>query len=141
LSTRIEKKEERLQQILEKIAEANANRIPIIVEGRKDEGALRTLGVTGEIIAVKTGGRSLLRIIQTIEERQFKEVILLLDFDRRGRETAQFFKNHLERARITPNLKFWAQLARTVGKEVKDIEGLVAYMETLKRKLSSNPQT
>ena len=139
MSTRIEKKEERLEQILEKVIEANSSKIPIIVEGKKDKTALRVLGVTGEIIGAKTGGRSLLSVIQEIEEKQFKEVILLLDFDKRGKETAQFFKNHLERARITPNLKFWAQIARTVGKEVKDIEGLVAYKETLKRKLSGNP--
>lgn len=138
MSTRLERKEERIQRVLEKLVEANSNDIPIIVEGKKDIETLRTLGVTGEVIAVKTGGQPLLRILQAIEERQFKEVILLLDFDRRGNETTLFFKKHLERARITPNLRFWAQLATIVGNEVKDIEGLAAYMVTLQRKLGNS---
>jgi len=141
LSTRLKNKEERIQQILERLAEANENNTPIVVEGKKDIETLRTLGITGEIITAKKGGRSLIDILQAIESKQPKEVILLLDFDRRGKETTQFLKNHLERARISPNLKFWTQLDLLVSRQVKDIEGLAAYMETLKRKLSSNPQT
>ena len=141
MSTRLKNKEERIQQILERLAEANENNTPIVVEGKKDIETLRTLGITGEIITAKKGGRSLIDILQAIESKQPKEVILLLDFDRRGKETTHFLKNHLERARIIPNLKFWTQLDLLVSRQVKDIEGLAAYMETLKRKLSSNPQT
>jgi 5S rRNA maturation endonuclease (ribonuclease M5) len=95
------------------------------VEGKKDEETLRQLGITGTIINAKTGGQSLYTLTQAIIAKHPREVILLLDFDRRGKEAT----------RIIPNLKYWAQTERTVGKEVKDIEGLASYMETLKRKL------
>jgi hypothetical protein len=36
---------------------------------------------------------------------------------------------------VTPNLAFWLELFGLVGKEVKDVEGLNKYMETLKRKI------
>jgi 5S rRNA maturation endonuclease (ribonuclease M5) len=105
------------------------------VEGKKDEETLRQLGITGTIINAKTGGQSLYTLTQAIIAKHPREVILLLDFDRRGKEATNYLKTQLERARIIPNLKYWAQTERTVGKEVKDIEGLASYMETLKRKL------
>lgn len=97
--------------------------------------------MTGTIILAKTSAQSCYDLAQSIIEKQPREVILLLDFDRRGREATNFFKTHMERAGVVPNLKYWAQIERTIGKEVKDIEGLTSYMETLKRKLTTNPQT
>jgi hypothetical protein len=41
----------------------------------------------------------------------------------------------LETARIKPDLTFWRELRRFTGKEVKDVEGLATYMQTLKKKL------
>ena len=134
MSTRIRQKQERLEYILEKLTEANQT-IPIIVEGKKDEETLRQLSITGTIINAKKGGQSLYTLTQAIIAKHPREVILLLDFDRRGKEATNYLKTQLERARIIPNLKYWAQIERTVGKEVKDIEGLASYMETLKRKL------
>jgi hypothetical protein len=34
--------------------------------------------------------------------------------------------------KITPNLVFWRRLKGLVGRDVKDIEGLASYLETLK---------
>jgi hypothetical protein len=44
-------------------------------------------------------------------------------------------RQRLERARIKADLTFWAELLGLAGKEVKDIEGLAAYLGTLKKKL------
>jgi hypothetical protein len=36
--------------------------------------------------------------------------------------------------KIKPNSFFWRKLLSLVGREVKDIEGLATYMETLRKK-------
>ncbi|MEM2394062.1 MAG: toprim domain-containing protein, partial [Candidatus Bathyarchaeia archaeon] len=125
---------EKIQFILEYLAEEAAKGIPIIVEGKKDMEALKALGITGRIIAAKTGGKNLLDVISEIEECGASEVILLLDFDRRGRELTRRLKQRLEKTGPRPNIEYWNQLLQIVWKEVKDVEGLATYMETLKRK-------
>lgn len=122
-------------QILEHLAEESAKGTPIIVEGKKDIKTLRMLAIEGKIISAKTGGKSLLEVISEIEKASNREVILLLDFDRQGRELIKKLKQHLEKIGIKPNLKFWSELSKLVGTEVKDIEGLASYMETLKSKI------
>jgi 2,5-diamino-6-(ribosylamino)-4(3H)-pyrimidinone 5'-phosphate reductase len=134
LSTHLKEKEEKIQQLLERLIEESARGTPIIVEGKKDIETLRTLGIQGKIVSAKTGGKSRLDVISEVEKTEAHEVILLLDFDRRGKEWSKILKEHLERARIRPNLKFWNELQGLVSKEVKDIEGLTSYVETLKKK-------
>jgi len=134
LSTHLKEKEEKIQQLLERLIEESARGTPIIVEGKKDVETLRALGVQGTIVSAKTGGKSRLDVISEVEIARPREVILLLDFDRQGKEWSKILKERLERARIRPNLKFWKELQGLVSKEVKDIEGLTSYIETLKKK-------
>jgi 2,5-diamino-6-(ribosylamino)-4(3H)-pyrimidinone 5'-phosphate reductase len=134
LSSHLKEKEEKIQQLLERLIEESARGTPIVVEGKKDVETLKALGVQGTIVSAKTGGKSRLDVISEVEKTEAHEVILLLDFDRRGKEWSKILKEHLERARIRPNLKFWKELQGLVSKEVKDIEGLTSYIETLKKK-------
>jgi len=138
LSTSLREKEEKILRVLERLAEESEKGTPIIVEGKRDIETLRTLAVEGKIITAKTGGKSLLDVISEVEKTGAQEVILLFDFDRRGREWTKRIKQQLERTRIKPNTKFWRELLTLVGREVKDVEGLTAYMETLKRKLNDS---
>ncbi|MGQ9538453.1 MAG: toprim domain-containing protein [Candidatus Bathycorpusculaceae bacterium] len=138
MSTHLKEKEEQILKILEQLAEDNLNGKPILVEGKKDVKALRTLGINGEIISVKTGGKNLLDIISRMETANFKEVILMLDFDRRGRELTKNLKLHIEKTGINVNLHFWLRLLGLIGKEVKDVEGLAPYIETLKNKIGNS---
>lgn len=138
MSTRLKEKEERILQILEYLAQEAARGAPIIVEGRKDIEALKALAIEGKIIAAKTSGKSFLDVISEAKNCGAQEVILLLDFDRRGKEWTKRLKQHLEKTQIKPNTSFWKALLGIAGHEVKDIEGLASYMETLKRKISSS---
>jgi len=131
----LKEKEEKILRVIECLIQESAKGSPIIVEGKKDIETLRALAVEGKIVAAKTGGKSLLDVVSEVEKTSAKEVILLFDFDRRGREWTQRFKQQLERARIKPNIRFWRELLATVGRELKDIESLTAYMETLKSKI------
>jgi len=138
LSTRLKQKEEKILQILERLTQETAKGTPIIVEGKKDIETLKTLAVKGKIISAKTGGKSFLDVISEIEKSKAREVILLLDFDRRGKEWTKRLKQNLEKTKIKPNLTFWTKLSKLVGKDVKDIESLATYMETLKRKICNS---
>ena len=120
---------------MEALREESARGTLILVEGKKDVEAMQTLGVGGSFVTVKTGGKSLADTLQEIEGSGAREIILLLDFDERGTEMTLKLKQYLERERIKPNTHFWMSLQRVLGKEVRCIESITAYLLTLRRKL------
>lgn len=134
MPTALERKAEKLTELMKKLAEESSKGLPIVVEGQKDVSALRQLNIGGKIVSSKTSGKSFLDILAEIENLKVREVILLLDFDRRGVEWTHRLKQHLEKTRIKPNLTFWNELYGLVGRDLKDIEGLPAYLETLAKK-------
>jgi 5S rRNA maturation endonuclease (ribonuclease M5) len=138
LSTRLKEKEEKILQILNVLAEESAKGTPIIVEGKKDVKALRALGMEGTLISVKTGGKSFLAAVSEIEKMGTSEVIIFLDFDRRGKEGTKRLKQSLERVKIKPNVKFWRELSALVGKEIQCVESLTAYLGTLRTKIGAS---
>ena len=133
MSTKIKEKLEKIQKLLERLSTESAKGIVIIVEGPNDEKALRELCINGEILSAKTL-KSFIHVISEIEERGHKEVILLMDFDRRGREWTKRLMHNLEGMRIKANVLFWNGLLNLAGREIKDIEGLASYMKTLEKK-------
>lgn len=134
MSTNLEKTTERVLELLDRLIAESAKGTLIIVEGRKDVDTLRRLGIEGKVLAAKTRGKSVLDVLGEVEKFGSREVVVLMDFDRRGRELTKRLVQGFERMRIKPNLVFWKELRRLVGREVKDIEGLASYIETLKRK-------
>jgi len=138
LSTKTEKRLERILKLLERLEEQSSKGTPIVVEGRNDIQTLYRLGITGDIILAKTSGKSFLDVLSEIEKKEKREVILLFDFDRRGKEWTRRLASCLEGMKITPNLLFWRMLLGLVGRDVKDIEGLATYLETLKNRSSKS---
>jgi 5S rRNA maturation endonuclease (ribonuclease M5) len=134
LSSKLEKKLEKILQFLERLGKEAAKGAPIIVEGKNDVQALQKLDVNGDFILAKTAGKSFLDTLSEVEKKEKQEVILLMDFDKRGKEWTKRLTQHLEKMRIKPNSFFWKELLSLVGREVKDIEGLATYVETLRKK-------
>jgi 5S rRNA maturation endonuclease (ribonuclease M5) len=134
LSTHLKDKVEKVQHLIAKLTEASAQGKLIVVEGKKDAQALKDLGVCGAILTVKTGGKSFLAATAEIEALGTGEVILFLDFDRRGKEGTKRLQLNLERARIKVNVRFWRELHGLVGREVQCIESLPAYLATAQEK-------
>ena len=134
MSTKSEKKLEKILKLLERLATESTKGIPIIVEGRNDVNALHELGLEGDVISAKSSGKSFLDVLGEVEGRGKREVILLMDFDRHGKEWTNRLARRLEEMRINPNLLFWKSLLGLVGRDVKDIEGLATYLETLRKK-------
>ena len=125
---------EKIEQILTQLTEEVAKGRPIVVEGKKDAQALHELGVNGAIVTVKTGGKSFLEATVEIEALGASEVILFLDFDRRGREGTKRLQESLERGKIKVNLKFWRELRGLVGREIQCIESLPCYLNNLQER-------
>jgi 5S rRNA maturation endonuclease (ribonuclease M5) len=138
MSATLERKLEETKRVLEILATEASSGTPILVEGRKDLKSLKRLGVKGDIVTVKTSGRTLLDVLREIENRKKEKVILLMDFDRRGRELTSRLTKSLEATGIKPNLVLWRELFSLVGRDVKDIEGLASYLETANKKIGKN---
>jgi 2,5-diamino-6-(ribosylamino)-4(3H)-pyrimidinone 5'-phosphate reductase len=134
LSTRLKEKQEKIQRVITDLAEESAKGVPVVVEGKKDVDALRSLGLIGPVFTVKTGGKTFAEALLEIEASGAAEVILLLDFDRRGRQGTAHLNSDLERAKVKVNLGFWRALSALAGREIQCIEGLSSYVETLLRK-------
>ena len=133
----LQRKAEKLAQLLERlVAEATKSTL-IVVEGRNDIEALKELAIQGNIISVKTAGRSFLDVLTEIEEQNVSKVILLLDFDRRGREWTKRLKQRLEEKRIKVDISFWNKLRALVRHDIKDVEGLPTYLKTLKKRIGN----
>jgi 5S rRNA maturation endonuclease (ribonuclease M5) len=138
LSTRLKERHEKIIQILTELAVESAKGIPIVVEGKKDVEALRAFGISGPIITAKTGGKSFTQALHEIERTGASEIILMLDFDRRGKQGTNHLRENLERAKIKPNLTLRRSLSAMVGHEIQCVESLTSYMSTLEQKTNRN---
>ena len=133
-----ERKLEEIKRILEELRQISSEGALIIVEGEKDVKSLRKLGIEGEILPVKAFGRSFIDVLGEIEQWRMMEVVLLMDFDRRGREWTMRLAKHLEAMKAKPNLTLWRRLLSLTGRDVKDIEGLSRYINTLREKIGKD---
>jgi 5S rRNA maturation endonuclease (ribonuclease M5) len=83
----------RLHALLAELTLLNEE-IPIIVEGARDITALRGIGLTGELIQLHCG-QTLAAFAERISHAH-PSVILLLDWDRNGRQLHTQLTRHLE---------------------------------------------
>ena len=118
---------ERLREILEHLQEINKG-VPVIVEGKKDVSALRSLGLTGDIITLHNGS-GLYDFCDDIAEK-FHRVILLLDWDRKGEDLNRVLSAHL-RGHWEEFSSFRELFRLLCQKEIKDIEGIPKLLRRL----------
>ncbi len=137
MSTKSERKLEKILEVIERLATESTKGALIIVEGRNDIDALHRLGLEGDLLSAKSSGKSFLDVLGEIERRGKRDVVLLLDFDRRGKEWTNRLARRLEEMKMAPNLILWKELLSLVGHDVKDIEGLATYLETLRKKVGA----
>lgn len=137
MSTRLREKIEKIELKIAELADYSADStgdILIVVEGKKDILALRNFGLTCPILGVKTGGKSFAQALQEVEKTGAARVILLLDFDRRGKQGTKRLKDELEREKIKVDLDFWHDFFAVAGREIQCIESLPSYLENLREK-------
>ena len=110
---------------------AENKKIPIIVEGEKDIEALNKLDVKGTIIRVNSG-ISLTDFCDKIA-LDYKEVIILTDWDRRGGYLCHTIKKNLD-GRVRCNIEYRTIFAK--NSMIRTLEGLPSWIKTLKEKIS-----
>lgn len=118
---------ERLRKIIEALHEINQI-IPVIVEGKKDASALRRLGLIGEIIILHNG-KSLYDFCTDIEDR-FHKVIILVDWDKKGKDINKTLSENLK-GHWEEFSSFRELLKLLCQKEISVIEGIPKLLDRL----------
>lgn len=118
---------EEIEKILDEIRQASEEGVGIIVEGEKDEKALRKLGVKGPIHQISSSQESALNFLEGLKD--YERIIVLTDFDRMGDELARFTEKHLPKLGVDAELDLRKKLEKYVRRGVKDIEGLSKFYE------------
>jgi len=97
----------------------------IIVEGIRDEDALRRIGYEGCILRLsRTRGVLGLSLVIRKEHRHEK-ILILTDFDRRGEELYRKIKNELESVNVKIDEKLRIELKKILEKySLKTIESI-----------------
>ena len=119
---------EDLEKALDELREENKT-IPIIVEGEKDIDALHKLDINGTIITVNKG-ISLTDFCDKLAS-DFKEIIILTDWDRRGGYLCHTIRRNLE-GRVNCNINYRRIFAK--NSMIRTIEGLPSWINTIKEK-------
>ena len=115
----------KIEEVFEELINANES-IPIIVEGKNDEFALRKLGVRGLILRLNTG-QSILNFCEDVA-RSYNEVILLTDWDRKGKQLFNRLKKNFKFTRVKIIVNFWSDLKKYCSKEILEVEYLTKFL-------------
>lgn len=126
----------RLSRIVEELSSCVEQGTPVLIEGKKDEEALKELGITGNIIKVSGSGLKLFEIAEKAAESSSK-VIILTDFDKKGNILAKKLSEDIQSLGSHPDLNIRKNIMEITRKYIKDIESLPKHMKNLE--LEINP--
>jgi 5S rRNA maturation endonuclease (ribonuclease M5) len=121
---------EETEKLIDEIRKQSEAGVPIIVEGRRDEAALRKLGVSGRIHCLKSRGESRHEFLDRLNGT--KEAIVLADFE----ELETWLYKELSQRGVKSDLKLWIRmrsLARTEVRSVEEIPNFVRALEARAR--------
>jgi len=103
----------------------------IIVEGRKDEQALKELGFNN-IFVINETGKSLYEKIEEVEEKAGKmKVCILTDFDKKGKKLYLLLKSELSRRKVRLDNSLRGILLKL---NISHIEGLSTFIKNEREK-------
>jgi 5S rRNA maturation endonuclease (ribonuclease M5) len=111
---------EKVFKSLEYLKEKNRS-VPIIVEGKNDIRALRRLSFQGEILQLHSR-MTIEGFCRSISSR-YKEVILLLDWDTKGKRLTSSLIRHLSSYEIKTDFDFW-KLCFSMASQLSNVESL-----------------
>jgi 5S rRNA maturation endonuclease (ribonuclease M5) len=95
----------------------------IVVEGKRDEQALQKLGYTGKICQFHSF-KGLIKFADSMPK--YKNLILLLDSDRKGRYLTKRIISQLQH-RVTVDLSYRKQLTIITKGRIRNVEDLTMY--------------
>ena len=120
---------EQTQEVLEQLLSQSESGAPVIVEGRRDEAALRRLGLKGPIHCLKSSGQSRYEFLERLNGS--KETVLLTDFDREGKELTQWLYRELSQRGVHSDFTLWRRFRSLARTEVRSVEELPSFLQSL----------
>ncbi|MFH0961634.1 MAG: toprim domain-containing protein [archaeon] len=110
-------RENSLKEAKKLLSELKESGLPIIVEGRNDEKALRTLGITNPVLRVsEKPGPVQKKVAEDLrKETKAKSAIILTDPDREGAKLANLVAQTLEDFGMHPVMHF-RKMTKLFGK-------------------------
>ncbi len=127
---------ETLEDLIALLQEASSQGAAIIIEGSRDEMALRSLGIKGPVIMASR--RPALDLAEDAA-RSYSQIIMLTDWDEKGDEMALNIEQHLRSVGSRADLDIRKRLKMLVRKEIKDVESLGFYVERMREIYGSKP--
>jgi 5S rRNA maturation endonuclease (ribonuclease M5) len=129
---------EEINTIEKWIFEINNTKKIIIVEGPYDKKALENIGITNEVVVINDGTglfETVEKVVKKVDKIinnddqiiEKKEVIILTDFDKKGKELYKKFKKDLIKHGVKIDSTFREWLRRRT--KVSHIEGIDSYVE------------
>ena len=97
----------------------------VVVEGKKDENALKRLGFSGRVCQFHSF-KGLARFVDSVP--QYRHLIILLDSDRKGRYLTRRIISQLEH-RMTIDLSFKRKLVAITKGKVRNVEDLSSFAD------------
>jgi 5S rRNA maturation endonuclease (ribonuclease M5) len=122
-------KMEESEKIIDELRTQSEAGVPIIVEGRRDESALRRLGVAGKIYCLKARGESRHEFLDRLNGTT--EAIVLTDFDREGKKLETWLYKELSQRGVKSDLKLWIRLRSLARAEVRSVEEIPSFIRAL----------
>jgi len=120
----------KLLSIMEELQDCAEQGMPILIEGKKDEEALRNLGINGNFIKVSGSPLKLFEIAELAVQSSSK-IIILTDFDKKGNQLARKLSEDIQRLGSCPDLQFRRKIMGITRRYIKDIESLSRHLHQL----------
>ena len=109
-----------ITDLVDELANYSSRGIPILVEGKKDELALKELGIRGRIIRVRQHSKRLFELVE--ELAPYTAVIVLTDFDQEGEKLADELSRRLSSLGVQTIMR--DKFRNAVSWACRQIEGL-----------------
>jgi len=129
----LERRLDRLTKLVQHLTDQSRRGTPIIVEGRRDEGSLRKLGIEGPILCLKAQGKSFFEFLDGICSN--RKVIVLTDFDTEGKNLAKMLVKELSKRRIKADDYIWKQVGALVRQDIHTVQELGSCIEGMQRRV------
>ncbi|MGC8497564.1 MAG: toprim domain-containing protein [Thermoplasmata archaeon] len=125
-------KEEKIMKLIEELKDQNS-KIPILVEGNRDIKALRNLGFTGKILKINEG--LTLRDVAENIAGTYREIIIFMDWDRKGNMLEKAMLTYLQYYSVTCNIEFKRKIAYYSKRDIRCVEELYHYVLQITEKI------
>jgi 5S rRNA maturation endonuclease (ribonuclease M5) len=123
---------DKMADVIAAIIELSSNGIPILVEGKRDEEALKELGIKGSIIRVRQYRKKIFELGEELSS--YRSVIVLTDFDKEGEVLAVEIERQLHLWGVQTVMR--EKVRSAISWSTRQIEGL-SKVEGVQEKLNN----